>query len=329
MAQKGGALPAYEDLELIRAEGGVPVRRFLERLGIPRSTWYHWREAHLRGMPPRRWPAPVVDAIEEAAAEQALRWSAWGHRKIWAMLRADGVRVSRSSVLRALARRDLLLPARYQAERRALAAARRALFVEAPTRRNRVWQTDFTEFETSTGGTWRLAPVVDYATKVCLAAPVSGTTGAMDAIAAVEAAIAAAGRLLGHDLLLDCVDAATGEISPVTIVTDNGPAYKSAEFARFVAGRPELLHVRTRHHAPETNGVVERFNQSIKYEHLYRLEVPDVLALAEEAEAYRDLYNAIRPHEALDFVTPISRYLADPGDHHAPNLSEPQSVQET
>lgn len=84
------------------------------------------------------------------------------------MLRANGVRVSRSSVLRALARRNLLMPIRYQAERRQLAVARRALFVAAPTRRNRDWQTDFTEYETSRGGTWRLAPVVDYATKVCL-----------------------------------------------------------------------------------------------------------------------------------------------------------------
>ncbi len=204
MAKKGGALPAYEELEQLRSEGAVPVRRFLARLGIPSSTWYHWRAAHLHGRTARRRPAPVVDAIEERAAEQAHRWSAWGHRKIWAMLRADGVRVSRSSVLRALARRNLLLPARYQAERRQLAVARRALFVEAPTRRNRVWQTDFTEYETSRGGTWRLAPVVDYATRLCLAVPVSGTTGARDAIGAVEAAIDAAERLMGHSLLEDC-----------------------------------------------------------------------------------------------------------------------------
>jgi transposase InsO family protein len=266
-----------------------------------------------------------VDAIEEAAAEQAHRWSAWGHRKIWAMLRADGVRVSRSSVLRALARRNLLLPVRYQAERRQLAVARRALFVEAPTRRNRVWQTDFTEYETGRGGTWRLAPVVDYATKLCLAAPVSGTTGARDAIRAVEAAIRAAEALLGHPLLQDCVDPETGEVEPVTIVTDNGPAYKSTDFLRFIRSRPELAHVRTRHHAPETNGVVERFNQTIKYEHLYRLEIPDVIALADEAEAYLELYNNIRPHEALDFATPISRYLA----HPEPHLSEPGSVQDS
>lgn len=303
----------------------MPVARFLLRLGIPRSTWYHWRAAHLHGRPIRHWPAPVVDAIEQVAAEQAHRWSAWGHRRIWAMLRADGVRVSRSSVMRALARRDLLLPVRYQAERRQLAVARRAVFVAAPVRRNRVWQTDFTEFETTRGGTWRLAPVVDYATKLCLAVPASGTTGARDAITAIEAAIAEAEHLLGHPLLEDCVDPRTGELEPVTIVTDNGPAYKSTDFLRFIASRPELAHVRTRHHAPETNGVVERFNQSLKYAHLYRLEIADVLALVDEADAYRDLYNAIRPHESLDFETPIRRYLAHPGSH----LSEPESVQDS
>ena len=84
--------------------------------------------------------------------------------------------------------------------------------------------------------------------------------------------------------------------------------------------------MRTRRHAPETNGVVERFNGSLKYEHLYRLEIPDALDLAAEAEAYRRLYNEVRPHEALDFATPLSRYLADPAE---PHLFGPESVQES
>jgi transposase InsO family protein len=109
----------------------------------------------------------------------------------------------------------------------------------------------------------------DHAAKLALATPVSGTTGARDAIAAVKVAIREAERLLGHSLLKDCIDPVSGEITPLTIVTDNGPAYKSTDFARFIASRPELAHVRTRHHSPETNGVVERFNGSIKYEHLF------------------------------------------------------------
>jgi hypothetical protein len=58
--------------------------------------------------------------------------------------------------------------------------------------------------------------------------------------------IAQAEALLGHRLLEDVVDLATGELTPVVIVTDNGPAYRSVGFARFNASRPELLHVRSR-----------------------------------------------------------------------------------
>ena len=326
MAQKGGALPAFAELEQVRREFAVPVRRFCARLGIPVSTWYHWRTAELRGRPVRRWPAPVVDAIEAQAAEQAHRWSAWGHRKIWAMLRADGVHVSRSSVERALRRRGLLLPVRYQTERRALAVARRATFVDPPARRNRVWQLDFSQFETAGGGTWRLAAVVDYATKLALAVPVSGTTGALDACHALSAAIDAAERLLGGRLDDDCIDPLSGELRPLTVVTDNGPAFKSIAFGGYIRARPFLRHVRTRHHAPETNGVVERFFGSLKYEHLYRFEIGDVVGLAAEIEAFALIYNTIRPHEALGFERPLERYLAEPVE---PHLSEPQSVQES
>jgi transposase InsO family protein len=216
----------------------------------------------------------VVDAIEEQAAQQAHRWSAWGHRKIWAMLRADGVHVSRSSVARALRRRGLLLPVRYQRERRQLAAERRAAFVTPPARRNRVWQLDFSEFETTAGGTWRIGGVVDYATKVCLAAALTGTTTSRDACAAVATAIGEAERLIGRSIEDECTDPLTGELSPIVIVTDNGPAFRSIEFGGFVRARPYLRHVRTRHHAPETNGIIERFFGSLKYEHLYRLEIP-------------------------------------------------------
>jgi hypothetical protein len=57
---------------------------------------------------------------------------------------------------------------------------------------------------------------------------------------------------------------------------------------------------------------VERLNGSHKDEHLYRAEIPDALALAEEVAAFQRLYNEIRPHETLDFDTPLSRYLAPP-----------------
>jgi transposase InsO family protein len=254
----------------------------------------------------------VVDEVAGPAAEQAFKFAAWGHRKIWAMLRADGVVVSQSSIYRALKRQDLLQPARYHAERRELAAARKKAFVQPPLQRNRVWQTDFTRMEITSGSVWWIAPVTDYYAKVCFSATVSTRTAARDAVVAVEAAIATAEAWMGKTLLEDCTDPVTGEIQPLILVTDNGPCYKSATFMTFIAGRPELRHVRTRHHAPETNGVVERFNGSLKYEHLYRNEITDGQHLSDEIAAYCHLYNRIRPHESLGWQTPIHTYLADP-----------------
>jgi putative transposase len=236
------------------------------RLGIPRSTWYYWRRLERAGGSVRRREAPVVEATLPLAKDYAGRYSAWGHRKIWAMMRADGVSVSASSVLRALRRLDLVLPEGYQQER----------------------------------------------TKCALAAPVTGTGTARDAVAALSAAIQAAEAILGRGLIHDCVDERTGEISPLRVVTDNGSAFKSDAFLRFFRERPYLEHIRTRHYAPQTNGVVERFNQSLKYEHLYQREISQAAELAEEVEAFLHLYSSVRPHEALDFRRPLEIYLEDP-----------------
>jgi putative transposase len=171
--------------------------------------------------------------------------------------------------------------------------------------------------------------VVDYWAKLCLACPVTTTQGTRDAVAAIEAAIDQAEQLLGVPLLEDCVDDHTGELLPVVVVTDNGPAYRSVGFARFIASRPELLHLRTRHRSPQTNGVIERFYQAIKYEHLDRHEIGDGLVLAREVEAYLTIYNTIRPHEAIGFATPISRYLQAPSTPPGANLHPPATVSDS
>jgi len=219
---------------VIRAGAGLSVTRMCQLLGMPRASWYRWRAAVGADRPrPGKgpWPALVVDRIEPLAAKHAEQWAAWGHRKVWGLLAADGVAVSQSSVRRAMARRGLLQPVGYQAERRQLAQARRAVFLDPPTRRNRVWQTDFSELESLAGGIWRLSGVVDYWAKLCLACPVTTTQATRDAVAALEAAIDQAERLLGYELLQDCVDHHTGELLPVVVVTDNGPAYRSGGFA--------------------------------------------------------------------------------------------------
>ena len=183
-----------------------------------------------------------------------------------------------------MARRNLLQPVRYQAERRQLAAARPEFFVDPPAYRNRVWQADFTQFETTGEGTWALCGVVE------------------DAIETAE-------TLLGHRLIEDCVDPTTGEIVPLVVVTDNGPAMKSVAVARRFAARSHFTHVRTRHRSPWTNGVVERWFESLKYEHLYRHDIANGLDLADHVAAFAADYNATRPRQARDQKPPLDAYL--------------------
>jgi putative transposase len=247
-----------------------------------------------------------------------------GHRKIHALLELDDHHASQATVRRAPGRRGLLQPAGYQRERRALAKARKEAFVAPVTRRNRIWQTDFSGFETAGGGNWQLGGVVDYWAKLSLACPVTTTKTWREAIAAIEDARDAVTDLLGRSLLEDCTDAETGEITPLIVVTDNDPCYRAAAFARHIASRPELAHVRTCHRSPENNGVIERFYESIKYEHLYRHEIDDGLVLTDHVTRYREDYNRRRPHEALDFSFPITRYTTDPNPakHPTPNAPD-------
>jgi transposase InsO family protein len=61
---------------------------------------------------------------------------------------------------------------------------------------------------------------------------------------------------------------------------------------------------------PQTNGVIERFFGTLKYEHLYRGPINDGDALAVEVNRFRQIYNTIRPHQALHDRTPRDAYLA-------------------
>jgi putative transposase len=250
--------------------------------------------------------------VEQAAAQLALEWPAWGHRKIWALLQADGFDASQATVRRALRERALLQPPGASRERRALARSRKAAFRQPVARRNRVWQTDFSEHETAAGGVWQLGGVVDYVAKLCLACPVTATKTWRDAVCVLETARERATELLGRPLIEDLTDRQTGEIVPIIVVSDNGACYRAHGFARHIAARPEFRHVRTRYRAPETNGVIERWFQSLKYEHLYRHEINDGPSLAGEVDRFLDVYNTRRPHEALDFQLPIDRYLRPP-----------------
>lgn len=306
----------------------MPTTRFCALVGIPERTYRRW-QAHARAGRPAKgpWPQPAREASREVITGLAAKHAAWGHRKIWAMARHGGHRVSMSTTARILDDAGLLLKADYQRERRDLAQQRKAAFAKTPTGPNMVWQFDFSEYETAKGGTWRVAGIADYWSKYEFGWHWSPTANKHDAVAAVELALAEAASMLpeGLDLLEYLTDSVTGEVVPITLVTDNGGPFRSATFAALIENTPELDHVRTRVRTPGQNGVRERAFQSLKYERLYREQIDDIHDLVEHGEDFRAEFNTVRPHEALSWNRPrdVHLGLADPG---TPNFPEGETL---
>ena len=295
----------------------MSTTRFCELIDMPERTWRRWQARARAGARPKGpWPQPARAAALGLARKHALAHPAWGHRKIWAMARHDGHVVSEATILRLLRDEGLILPGHYQRERRKLAERRKAAFAAAPTGPNQVWQLDFSEFETTAGGTWRLAGCRDYWSKYEHPFHVSPTGNQHDAIDAIELALADYEAMFGHPMAEDCgVDPDTGELLPVvTIVTGNGGPFRSFRFEAFIELHPELAHVRTRVKSPGQNGSRERGFGTLKYERLYLDEIDDALMLAKRAEEYRVEYNETRPHEAIAWNRPkeVHLGLADP-----------------
>jgi putative transposase len=302
---------------VIRDEAGMSTTRFCRLIDMPERTWRRWQAAARAGARAKGpWPRPARAAVAEVAREHALAHPAWGHRKIWAMVRYDGHVTSEATVLRLLRDEGLILSADYQRERRQHAQRRKAAFAVEPTEPNQVWQLDFSEFETTAGGTWRLAGCRDYWSKYEHPFHVSPTANQHDAIDAIELALADYQTMFGHPMIEDCkIDSATGEFIPVvTIVTDNGGPFRSFRFEAFITAHPELRHVRTRVKSPGQNGSRERGFGTLKYERLFIDEIEDAVMLAKHAEEYRIEYNTVRPHEAIAWNRPkeVHLGLADP-----------------
>jgi transposase InsO family protein len=89
------------------------------------------------------------------------------------------------------------------------------------------------------------------------------------------------------------------------VLTDNGSCYRSGAFARVLA-EAGVCHRRTRPYRPQTNGKVERFNLTLKWEWAYARAYETNASRTEELERWLHDYNYHRPHMAHAGRPPIS-----------------------
>jgi transposase InsO family protein len=104
---------------------------------------------------------------------------------------------------------------------------------------------------------------------------------------------------------------------PLRINADNGGPWGSPRRAEH--GLSELSvwlirqGIRISHSAPyhpQTNGKLERFHRSLKAEVLNGRSFLDLAHAQKAFEAWRDVYNHERPHDALALNTPVQRYCS-------------------
>jgi len=292
---------AAEKLEIIRLveQSSLPVRRTLEQIGIPRSTFYCWYDRYRtrddegledRTPAPRRVWNKLPAAVTQAVLELALKEPQLSPREL-AVSFVDRQQyfVSEASVYRLLKAHDLITSPAFIL----LKAA--DTFAEPTTAPNQLWQTDFTYLRVIGWGWFYLSTVLDDFSRYILAWKLCTSMTATD----VSDTLAIALRNSG-------LERVRVRHRP-RLLSDNGPSYVSAQLGSWLA-QHGMRHTRGKPYHPMTQGKIERYHRSMKNQILlenYYLPGQLQARLTE----FVDYYNSRRYHESLNNLTPADVYF--------------------
>ena len=294
--------PASEKAEIIRLVEGshLPARRTLDKLGIPRATFYRWYDRYLTGgvealadhrsRPDRVWNR-IPDPIRAEIVDLALRETELSPREL-AVRFTDEKRyfVSEASVYRLLKAHDLITSPAYIVIKAA------SEFKDKTTAPNQLWQTDFTYLKITGWGWYYLSTVLDDFSRYIVAWKLCATMRTDDVTATLDLALAASG-----------LDQITVAHRP-RLLSDNGASYISADLATWLDGKG-MKHVRGAPYHPQTQGKIERWHQTLKNRILLEnYYLPG--DLERQVAAFVEHYNHARSHESLGNLTPADVYFS-------------------
>lgn len=272
------------------------LKRVCRVLELPRSTIYAQQQresARVVPLHPRRRGAkpkvPDTDLLAAIRADlDASPFTGEGHRKVWARLRLlCDIRVSRARVLRLMREHALLSPHRRpQGE-----AVTHDGSIQA-SRPNEMWGTDGIRIETVDDGWVWVFSAVDHFDACCVgihAVKIGNRFAALQPIAqGLRAEFGATGADAGRGLRLRM---------------DHGTQYTADDFlnqVRFWGIAPSFAFVAE----PQTNGVAERFNRTLKEQAIHGRVFNNVEEVRAAVTAFADRYNRHWRLEKLGFSSP-------------------------
>jgi len=240
-----------------------------------------------RGPPPRQSAAQLLAAIRADLARSPFHGE--GHRKVHARLRIlDGIRVARTRVLRVMRAHGLLSP--HRGRQGAAKTHDGKVITQAP---NVMWGTDGVRVFTLDDGWGWIFAAVEHWNAECVGwhvCKVGSRFAALDPIAqGLE-------RLYGS---LDA-DVARG----LALRMDHGSQYLSDHFLkqiRYWGIHPSFGFVEE----PETNGVAERWNRTLKEQAIHGRIFQNLEAVRATVADFVERYNQTWRLEKLGYQTPI------------------------
>ena len=293
--------PGTEKLEIIRLveQSHLPAKWTLDKLGIPRTTFYRWYNKYLEGgldaledrssAPSKVWNR-IPDNIRRQVVDLALDEPELSPRELAVRFTdTKNYFVSESSVYRLLKGLDLITSPAFVL----IKAANE--FRDKTTAPNQMWQTDFTYLKVIGWGWFYLSTILDDYSRYIIAWKLCTTMKAEDVTDTLELALQASG----------CDQA--NVVHKPRLLSDNGSSYISGDLASWLDDKG-MDHVRGAPYHPQTQGKIERWHQTLKNRILLEnYFLPGDLKT--QIEAFVDHYNHHRYHESLNNLTPADVYF--------------------
>jgi putative transposase len=222
------------------------------------------------------------EALRQRLRELAGVRVRFGYRRLTVLLKREGWRVNAKRVYRLYDREGLAVRTK---PRKKLASRARVPAV-APTRPNERWTMDFVSARTNEGRWFRTLTVVDIYTREALALVVDRSLTGVKVAAALTSLLAYRPK-------------------PMAISVDNGTEFVSKAMDAWAYGHDVRLDF-IRPGRPVENAFIESFNGRLRDECLNSHVFSSVAEAQALLDAWRDDYNRVRPHSALQDRT-VSR----------------------
>ncbi len=265
---------------------------------INRKTGYKWltrfKKEGVAGLAERSrrriniHPRQIAQDIEKQIIEARKDHPAWGSRKLKKYLENQGVNglPATSTITDVLRRANLIDP--LETEKR---ETWKRFEHEQP---NQLWQMDFKgDFAMESGRCFPLTVLDDHSR--------------------FAIGLKACGNQRGEGVRNHLINIFERYGMPERINTDNGPPWGNSCRARYTKLSAWLIQIgiktsHSRSYHPQTNGKIERFHRTLKFELLKNRYFRDCEHAQKIFDEWSDCYNLERPHEGNNMETPITRY---------------------